>query len=99
MLGPTRLLKDRQRALDNGPRTCKVALVVKHAAEVAQARSRVGMLWAERLFADRQRIAHQRRSLRVSCASAEIAASTGQKHRLGVGFAQRQQMRCKLGAQ
>ena len=55
MLGAERLLADRQRALVERPRAGKVALVLKQAGEVVEARRRIGMLGAERLLADRQR--------------------------------------------
>ena len=60
MLGAERLLADRQRALVERPRHRKLALGLKQAGEVAEARRRIGMLGAERLLADRQRALEER---------------------------------------
>ena len=65
MLGAEHLLGDRQRALEERPRP----LVRKQQGEVVEARRRIGMLGAERLFSYRQCIAEKLRSLRVSRAA------------------------------
>ena len=51
MLGTERFLQDRQRPLEKGPRADQIALGLKQAGEVVEARRRFGMLGAERLFA------------------------------------------------
>src|SRR5260370_1038855 len=76
-----RLLPNRQRALIERPRPGKVALGLKQVGEVVEARRRLGMLGAEDLFADCQRIAKKRLGLRVSRAPVEIAAHPVQKVR------------------
>ena len=60
MLGAERLLADRQRPLVERPRAGEVALVLKQAGEVVEARGGRGMLGAERLLADRQRPLEER---------------------------------------
>ena len=55
MLGAERLLADRQRPLVERPRAGEVALGLKQAGEVVEARGGRGMLGAERLLVDRQR--------------------------------------------
>ena len=55
MVGAERLLADRQRALEERPRAGEVALGLKQAGEVVEARARYRVLGAERLLADRQR--------------------------------------------
>jgi hypothetical protein len=55
MLGPERLLVDRQSALVERPRSGKVALGLKHGGKTLEAQGGPGMLGAERLLADRQR--------------------------------------------
>ena len=54
MLGAERLLRDRQRALEERPRSGEIALGLKQACEVVEARRGQGMLGPERLLADRQ---------------------------------------------
>ena len=55
MLGAQHLLVNRQRALKEGPRPRKVAVVSEQAGEVVEARPRIGMLGAESPLADGQR--------------------------------------------
>jgi hypothetical protein len=74
MLGAEHLLGDRQRALEERPRPRKVALVRKQQGEVVEARGRIWMLGAERLFSYRQCIAEKLRRLRVSRAAVQIAS-------------------------
>ena len=52
MLGTEHLFADRQRALEERPRPRKVALGLEQEGEVVEAFRRIGMLRAERLFAD-----------------------------------------------
>ena len=44
MLGPKRLLADRQSPLEKRPRFRKVALSLKQEGEVVESRGRIGML-------------------------------------------------------
>ena len=60
MLGAERLLVNRQRALQEQPRRCQIAVVVKQHSEVIEAHRRIGMFGAERLLADRQRALEER---------------------------------------
>jgi hypothetical protein len=53
MLGAERLLADRQRVLEERPRSRKIALVVKQVGEVVESHRRIVMLGTERLLADR----------------------------------------------
>ncbi len=72
--------------------------------EVVEARRRIGMLGAERLFAHRQRIAKQRRGLGVSCAARRNSCRPVQKTGpvcnvrsvIEARFAPRKQMRREL---
>ena len=50
-----RLFPDRQRALEKRPRRAEIALLLKHAGEVVEARGRIRMRGAERLITQRER--------------------------------------------
>jgi hypothetical protein len=53
MLGAEHLFAYRQCALVERPRARKIAVVVKHHGEIAEAPRSIGMLGAKRLFAYR----------------------------------------------
>ena len=53
MLGAERLLPDRKGALVEWPCPRKVALSLEHARKIIETCRSMGMLGAERLFADR----------------------------------------------
>ena len=52
MVGAERRFDDRQGALEALPGAGEVALVVEHRRESAEAPCAIGMVWAERAFAD-----------------------------------------------
>jgi hypothetical protein len=56
----------------------------KHVGEVVEAYRRIGMLGAEHLYADRQRIAKQWCGLRVSCAPVEVVKDTKRASSVGL---------------
>jgi hypothetical protein len=63
-----------QRALDERPRPRKLALVFEQQSEVVEARRRVGMLGAERLFCCHQCIAKKRGGVGISRAPRNAAS-------------------------
>ena len=79
MLGAEQLLADRQRALEERSRPHKVALVLKQAGEVVEARRRIGMLGAEQLLTDRQRTLEERSRPRICSSAIKIVACPVQK--------------------
>src|SRR5438094_954723 len=101
MLGAKRLLADREGALVEWPCPRKVALGLEHVGKVVEACRSIGMLGAEYLYADRQRIAKQWCGLRVSCAPVEVLACPTQqmKDRGVISATPRQQMWRQLCAQ